>query len=39
MKEVEEEEEAVDWDQERRAAKRVLECLEHDNKQLNVKRR
>lgn len=31
-------EEVVDWEQERRAAKSVLKLLEHDNKQLNVKR-
>ncbi|KAG0613046.1 hypothetical protein M758_6G072400 [Ceratodon purpureus] len=36
MKEMEE---GVGWEQERRAAKRVLECLEHDSKQQNVKRR
>lgn len=32
-------EEVVDWEQERRAAKRVLEYLEHDSKQQNAKRR
>lgn len=32
-------EETVGWEQERRAAKRVLEYLEHDSKQQNVKRR
>jgi hypothetical protein len=36
MKEMEE---TVGWEQERRAAKRVLEYLEHDSKQQNVKRR
>lgn len=32
-------EEVVDWEQERRGAKRVLEYLDHDSKQQNAKRR